>query len=161
MAEYYTKAQVDAQAAVIGSRIGEATGADAIQVAYESNTDRNAFTDAEKAKLAALESSKFRGTFTSLANIPAGTGAGDYAYTDDGSSATRLAIWDVDDAVWRDQGPTGSSETAATVKTKYESNADTNAFTDAEKTKLAGLVEAADISSFTAALDAAIAGGAN
>jgi len=31
---------------------------------------------------------------------------------------------------------TGGSETAATVKTKYESNADTNAFTDAEKTLL-------------------------
>ena len=32
-----------------------------------------------------------------------------------------------------------SGETAATVKTKYESNADTNVFTDAEKSKLASI----------------------
>ena len=30
-------------------------------------------------------------------------------------------------------------ETAAQIKTKYESNADTNAFTDAEQTKLTGI----------------------
>jgi len=30
-------------------------------------------------------------------------------------------------------------ETAASIKQKYESNADTNVFTDAEKNKLAGL----------------------
>jgi hypothetical protein len=33
----------------------------------------------------------------------------------------------------------GSSETAASIKTKYESNADTNAYTDAEKTKLSNI----------------------
>lgn len=42
-------------------------------------------------------------------------------------------------------GGGGSSETAATIKTKYESNADTNAFTDAEQTKLAGIAAGAEV----------------
>ena len=37
-----------------------------------------------------------------------------------------------------------SSYTAADVKTKYESNSDTNAFTDAEKSKLTGIEAGAD-----------------
>ena len=36
-------------------------------------------------------------------------------------------------------GVTGEQQTAAEIKTAYESNADTNAFTDAEKTKLTGI----------------------
>ena len=36
-------------------------------------------------------------------------------------------------------GVTGQQQTAAEIKTAYESNADTNAFTDAEKTKLTGI----------------------
>lgn len=35
----------------------------------------------------------------------------------------------------------GSGETSASIKTKYESNENTNAFTDGEKTKLAGVEE--------------------
>ena len=43
----------------------------------------------------------------------------------------------------------GSSETPTSIKTKYESNADTNAFTDAEQTKLAGIETGADITDAT------------
>ena len=50
-----------------------------------------------------------------------------------------------------------AGETAASVKTKYESNANTNAFTDAQKSKLDDLIEATDITDFTAALDGALA----
>ena len=38
----------------------------------------------------------------------------------------------------------GSTPTASEIKTLYESNADTNAFTDAEQTKLAGIATGAD-----------------
>ena len=47
------------------------------------------------------------------------------------------SIYWYDGSSWEPVG--GSTETPATIKTKYESNANTNAFTDAEKSKLAGL----------------------
>jgi len=63
--------------------------------------------------------------------------------------------WDNDDSLWVEQG-TASTETAASIKTKYESNADTNAYTDAEKSKLADISDAANTTDFVAALDGAI-----
>lgn len=53
----------------------------------------------------------------------------------------------------------GASETAASIKTKYESNENTNVFTDADKQKLDGLSDitaATDIFSFVAAFNAAL-----
>jgi hypothetical protein len=50
-----------------------------------------------------------------------------------------LYIWDADDDEWVAAGGESTAETAASIKTKYESNADTNAFTDAEKSKLTGI----------------------
>lgn len=47
----------------------------------------------------------------------------------------------------------GSSETAQSIKTKYESNENTNAFTDAEKSKLAGIANGATKNSDTDELD--------
>jgi hypothetical protein len=159
MSEFYSKAQVDAQATVIGARIKARTTGAAIKTAYEAEANTNAFTDAEKSKLAGLESSKYRGLFTSAGALPlVGNAAGSYADVDTGNgSDVARWIWDNGDAKWVAQGAAGGTETAASIKTKYESNPDTNAFTDAEKTKLAGLVEAANITSFTAALDAALA----
>ncbi|WP_394211171.1 hypothetical protein [Psychrobacter piscatorii] len=49
----------------------------------------------------------------------------------------------------------GTNETAETIKTKYESNENTNAFTDDDKQKLESIEVASDISSFTAAFNAA------
>jgi len=100
------------------------------------------FTSAEKAKLAGLQGSHFRGTFISLAALQAGVAspvAGDYADVDTGvgTDATRY-IWDVNDAKWVSSG-SAPSLTAAQVKTLYESNPDTNAFTDAQKAKLAAI----------------------
>lgn len=48
-----------------------------------------------------------------------------------------------------------SSETAATIKQKYESNEDTNVFTDADKQKLENIEVASDILSFTTSFSAA------
>lgn len=59
-------------------------------------------------------------------------------------------------------GGGGTSETAATIKQKYESNEDTNAFTDANKQKLEGIepvTVAADIESFRADFLAALDNG--
>lgn len=159
MSEFYTKAQIDAQGAVIGNRVKARTTGAAIKAAYEGQANTNAFTDAEKAKLAGVESSKYRGLFASQGALPlTGNAAGSYADVDtgNGSDVARF-IWDEGDAKWVAQGASGGTETAASIKTKYEANPDTNAFSDAEKAKLAALVEAAGITDFTAALDAALA----
>lgn len=71
--------------------------------------------------------------------------AGNHAQVDAGvGNDTQTYIWDADDNQWLLQG-SGGTETPETIKTKYESNANTNAFTDAEKTKLVGIETAADV----------------
>lgn len=102
----------------------------------------NDFTTEEKNKLAGLEASKFQGTYVSLSALQAADvgGAGHYAYVDEGEGVEVAAyIWDENDSEWVIQKGTSTAETPSSIKTKYESNPDTNAFTDAEKTKLSGL----------------------
>ncbi len=118
------------------------TGAE-IKVAYEGEANTNGFTDAEKTKLAGLETSRFLGTFLNVSALetahPASSAlAGQYADVDGGiGSDVERYILDDTDNTWKPAGGTPTSETAASIKTKYESNADTNAFTDAEKANLA------------------------
>src|SRR5690606_6080785 len=101
------------------------------------------YTTAEKQKLAGLEGSHFRGTFLSLSALQAGATdpvPGDYADVDAGvGESVARYIWDDSDSEWVAQGGSADPLTAAQVKTLYESNPDTNAFTDAEKQKLADL----------------------
>lgn len=121
----------------------------AVKAAYEANADTNAFTDAEKSKLAGLESSTFKGTYltaTALSAAHPAPEAGSYAYVDAGAAADVIIyIWDESDSAWVQGGSSGSTETPATIKTKYEANADTNAFTDAEKSKLAAIEAGAEV----------------
>ena len=57
-----------------------------------------------------------------------------------------LLVAEVDDAAAEaDWVVVQANLTAATIKTQYESNADTNAFTDAEQTKLAGIATGATV----------------
>lgn len=104
-------------------------------------SDEN-FTTAMKSKLAGLESSHYRGLFSSLLDLTNGVIdpiPGDYADVDEGENEDVMRyIRDNDDTKWVAQG--GSTGiTAAQVKTLYESNLDTNAFTDDEKSKLLGI----------------------
>jgi hypothetical protein len=112
----------------------------AIKSKYESNVNTNGYTDAEKSKLAGLESSKFVGQFSSLSALQTAfptASIGSYAYVDQGVGQSNVKyIWDDDDTSWIEQGGVSAEETPATIKSKYESNPDTNAFTDAEKTNL-------------------------
>lgn len=102
----------------------------------------NDFTNSLKTKLEGLEGTHWRGVFPSKAALESGVSnpvAGDYADVDAGAGhdAERY-IWDASDNKWVVQS-SATSITAAQVKQMYESNPDTNAFTDAEKTKLAGI----------------------
>lgn len=107
------------------------------------------YTTAEKSKLAGLEGNKFRGTYLSLAALQAAVpvaDAGSYAYVDAGAGAdTYIALWDGDDAEWQLQAGGGGADTPEQVKIKYESNPDTNAFTDADEAKLAGIEDGAQV----------------
>lgn len=111
-----------------------------IKTKYESNPDTNAYTDAEKTKLAGLESSKFVGQYPDLASLQTAyptAPVGSYAYVDGGAGQDVIKyIWDNNDSEWVEQLGDSAEETPATIKAKYESNPDTNAFTDAEQTNL-------------------------
>jgi hypothetical protein len=111
----------------------------------------NDFTTAEKTKLAGLESSHFKGEYTTITALNGVTGAaGDYAYVDAGSGQDVTAyVWDTSNSKWVEQKGITTAETSATVKTKYEANADTNAYTDAEKSKLAGIAAGAQVNAVT------------
>ena len=159
MAQYYTKQQSDNQATVIGARIKTATDAATLATKIDALPDRNLLTDAERTKLSGLEGTKFLGTFLTSVAIPVvGAVAGSYADVDAGvgTNAERW-IYDVNDSKFVKSTSAIAGETPASIKTKYESNANTNAFTDAQKSKLDGLIEATDITDFTAALDGALA----
>lgn len=116
------------------------------KVAGKQLSDEN-YTTAEKNKLASLESSKFLGTYPSLSALETAhptASEGNYADVDAvGEDAIRY-IWDDTDSKWV-AGGEGTALTAAQVKQLYESNADTNAFTDTNKSKLAGIEAGAEV----------------
>lgn len=109
-------------------------------------SDEN-YTAAEKAKLAGLEGAHFKGLHASLAALQAAhpsAVAGDYADVDSGTGAdVARYIWDVSDSKWVVQSGASGSMTAAQIKTAYESNPDTNGYSDAEKAKLAAIAAGA------------------
>lgn len=117
---------------------------------------QESFTTAEKAKLAGLESSSYKGTYTNLTALMAAHPSaepGAYADVDAGVSDPVLRyIWDASDSLWVAQAGSADPVTAAQVKTLYESNPDTNAFTDSEKAKLAGVASGATANADTDSL---------
>ena len=120
-----------------------------IKSKYESNANTNAYTDAEKSKLASLENSKFLGTYINLSALQSAHPSpviGSYAHVDSGVGAEVVVyIWDDSDNQYLLQIGEGTTETAASIKSKYESNEDTNAYTDAEKSKLASIEDGAEV----------------
>lgn len=101
------------------------------------------FTQAEKDKLAGLESSHFKGQYISLEALqeafPLST-AGDYANVDEGVGHDVIRyVWDTSDSDWLPQLGASAQLTATQIKEEYESNPDTNVFSDIEKTKLEGI----------------------
>lgn len=120
----------------------------AVQILISSKVDKEEgkglsdqnFTLGEKQKLASLEGSHYRGLFVSLLDLEQNIALpqpGDYADVDAGEgSDVRRYIWDISDNAWIEQSGTVPPLTAAQIKTLYETNLDTNAFTDDEKIKV-------------------------
>lgn len=100
------------------------------------------FTQAEKYKLSQLEDGHFKGVHIGLTALqtahPTGV-AGDYASVDEGVSGVNWYAWSEVNTAWEIRTGESTEVTPAQVKTYYEQNADTNAFTDAEKSQLAAL----------------------
>lgn len=106
----------------------------------------NDYTTVEKNKLAALEGSHWRGTYTSYSNLVAAISnpvAGDYADASDGLGGVVRYVYDVSLTAWTEQGGPAPTMTSTQIKDAYEDNPNTNAFTDAEKAKLSGIATAA------------------
>jgi hypothetical protein len=148
-----------------------------IKTSYETNSDTNAFTDADHTKLNAIEASATADqtageieaivshdnlvgfvtnehidwSTTQVSNIHASN------YTD---TNTTYSIQDGEltqnnftntlksklDGV---EASSTTDQTASEIKTAYESNADTNAFTDADHTKLNAIEASADVTDAT------------
>ena len=120
---------VPAVKAALANKVDKVTG--------KALSDEN-YTAAEKQKLANLEGSKYRGTFQSEAQLPSsGNGEGSYADVDGGAGQQTVRyIWDNNDSQWVAQVGESTQLTASQVKQLYESNPDTNAFTDADEANL-------------------------
>ena len=156
-ASVYSEAQIDALMAIVGNRITNETDPETVRAFLNALADTNFVTDAQLAAIATIEPTKYKGSFADLASIPTvGAGSGDYATIIVAGGDDTNAIWDDDAGAWIDTGSAVTGETAATVKSKYESNADTNALTDALLTKLNDLSIAASTASAIAALDGSI-----
>lgn len=115
----------------------------------------NDFTDPLRDKLIGLEGTHWRGTFVSLAALQAGVTdpeAGDYADVDIVGDDVVRYIWDATDSIWVAQRGEVAPITASQVKLLYESNPDTNAFTDADESKLEGIEAGATANSTDAYL---------
>lgn len=154
---YYTKEQVDQQAFIIGEKLK------GVSDSANNYTDSKSVTQEERDKLAGLESSRFLGSFLNPESIPVeGSSAGNYADVDSGTgSKVERWIFDVDTQEFIKSGAKATADTAATVKVKYESNPNTNAFSDEHKTKLEAILNitpAASIEDFLASFNAAITG---
>jgi hypothetical protein len=150
------------------SATGDQTASE-IKTAYESNSNTNAFTDAEQTKLSGIESGA-TGDQTNAeirAAVEAATDSNVFtdadhsklnaiessATADQTASEIRTLVESASDSnVFTDADHTKlngvetaatADQTAAEIKTAYESNSNTNEFSDAEQTKLSGIATGA------------------
>lgn len=132
----------------------------AIAASGSATASSTSATAAAASAAAALANSisYYKGLFTSYANMVSGTSsmiAGNYADVDTGvGTDIKRYIWDVNDSKWVDSGANAAPLTAPAIKALYESNANTNAYTDPEKAKLAGIAAAATVNDTDANLKA-------
>jgi len=144
--EAYTTSEKNKLAGIEDGATADLT-ADEIKSLYESNNDTNAFTDAEKEKLANL-TDKFKGYYADAAARDAAVpnpAAGDYVLQEDTNS-----LWFYDDTGnWVDTGSTSTGDMLASVydprgvagdtflMDNMTEGTDTKIMTQAERDKLA------------------------
>lgn len=111
---------------------------------------QNSFTNAEQAKLAALSTGTFRGTFDDAslltAGVPVGVaGEGDYAYVIDPVPGQEQILyhWDVVNEVWTKSAPGSTPSNGAEILAALETDPgiDYNTLSDARLALLNGAVQ--------------------
>lgn len=132
----------------INSRLG-----DKVDKVPGYGLSEESFSRDEKDKLAALEGSKYKGSYTSLAALNTAhptAEAGASADVDEGAGNKVVRyVWDVSDGEWVAQSGESTQLTGAQVKQLYESQPDTNAFTDAKSNKLDNIEAGAQANTVT------------
>lgn len=124
------------------------TGAE-IKVAYEAEADTNAYTDAEKTKLAGISAGAEVNAVDSV-NTQTGAVVLDADDIDDSATAHRFATAAQLTKLDGIESGATADQTGAEIKAAYEAEADTNAFTDADHTKLDGIEASATANPRTA-----------
>jgi hypothetical protein len=131
-----------ASTAAIGTVITD--NASSVKTSYESNSDTNAYTDAEKTKLSGIATGAEVNAVDSV-NTQTGSVTLDADDIDDTSTihkfATAAQLTKLDGV---ESGAT-ADQTGSEIKSAYEGESNTNAFTDAEKTKLSGVATGAEV----------------
>lgn len=151
-----TPADIGAATTAQGAKADTAVQTDVFATALNQKVDKvegyqlsqEDYTTEEKNKLAGLESSLFLGVYSSLAELeaahPTSDRPGEYAFIPAGGNIY-MFVWDDVTEMWVTIGSGSEAITAEQVKTLYESNPDTNAFTNAEKAKLGGIQDGAQV----------------
>ena len=121
-----------------------------IKTLYESNSDTNAFQDAEKTKLAGIETAATADQTAAEIRQLVGLASDSNVFTD----ADHSKLDGIEAGATADQ-------TAAEIKSLYESVSDTNEFSDAEKTKLGGIEAGATADQTNAEIKTAYEANAN
>lgn len=130
-----------------------------IKAEYESNTNTNAFTDAEKAKLLGIAANADVTDASKVSNAGAvmvtDTNARVFSFIvdeddlisdSDQKLPTQQSVKAYVDTKLQNIEPNATADqTGAEIKAAYEAETNTNAYTDAEKTKLSGIESNADI----------------
>lgn len=141
----YTDDEIDAINDILNNKVDKVTG---------KGLSTNDFTDALKTKLQELESSKFLGSYPTLADLELEypTGAGQTWHADKGGWYADVGVegeddirytWDVNDLDWVASGIAGL--TPEQVLALLLDNADVNILTDAEQLKLGGIEDGAQV----------------
>ena len=149
--KYTTAAEITK---LLGIESGATQDQTAVEIrdSYESNSDRNAYTDAEKTKLSGIAAGADVNVATDLTtsrngssvSISSSTGTDVTIFPATGSLAGVFTSAEKTKLDGVESGATGD-QTAGEIKSAYLSNSDTNNFNDAAQTKLAGIATGAQV----------------
>jgi len=157
--KFTTAAEISKLTGIEASATADQSNAE-IKTAYEANANTNEYDDAEQTKLAGIASGAQVNTVDSV-NTQTGAVVLD---ADDISDAATTNKFTTAAEITKLSGIETSAtadQTAGEIKTAYESNADTNEFSDAEQTKLAGIETAATADQSNAEIKTAYEANAN
>lgn len=135
--KFTTQTDINKLAGIEAGATTDQTGAE-IKALYESESNTNAYTDAEKSKLLGVQAGAQVNAVDSV-NAQIGVVVLDADDISDTTTTNKFTTQvEIDKLSGIEAGAT-ADQTGAEIKAAYEGELNTNAFTDAEQTKLAGV----------------------